>query len=427
MFRRKFYDFFEARRNPSLSGYFAFLKKSDTWTLEELKAYQTKKFKELIDFCFDYNPYYQNLFKELGLTKDSFTSLDDLAKIPLIEKTTLINQNKELHSVYDFPKVFSASSSGSTGESLYFMRNEEADSFSRAVIKRGYHWYDVHPADLNGYFWGFNFSFKVRMKTRFLDFLQNRIRIFTYSDKEIVKFVKRIRNARYLQGYSSMIYETAQIIKTHKLKVPGKLKLIKGTSEKILPMYKKVVKQVFGVPMISEYGAAESGIIAFECDQGSMHVTMEGVILECIDGETVITNLHLKTFPIVRYKLGDYIKMAPNSFQCGCGRAHPVIVDIQGRVGKKIVGKKGVYPSLSIYNIIKNLSKIYRIDLIYQVIQEEEGKLDVYVIQGLSENQINLVELEFRKYFKDDIEVSIFRRTKLPHVTSKKIDFISKL
>ena len=50
-----------------------------------------------------------------------------------------------------------------------------------------------------------------------------------------------------------------------------------------------------------------------------MHIAMEGVIVEEMNNEIVVTNLHLKSFPIIRYKLGDYIELAPDDFQCSCG------------------------------------------------------------------------------------------------------------
>lgn len=425
---RKFiYDFFENLRNPSLRADLTFLEKSDYWSYAELKKYQEKKFLELVHFSLDYNPYYQRVLGELNLSKNDFKSIDDLQKIPLIDKKQLMELNDELHSQYKFKKTFVASSSGSTGESLYFTRNEEADSFTRAVIKRGYSWYGVHPADYNIYFWGFNFSLKKKVKTKFQDFLQNRRRIFSYSKRELNAFSKKLGRAKYIQGYSSMIYEMAKYVKENDSPRPQNLKLIKGTSEKILAKYNLLIQEVFGLKMISEYGAAESGIIAFECPDGHMHIAMESVILEVIDKEVVVTNLHLKSFPIIRYKLGDYVKLAPEYYKCSCGRNSPIILEIEGRVGKKIMGKEGSYPSLSIYNIIKNLSKIERLDLIYQVVQNQKGVLDVFVMHFLDDKQKSKVVKEFKKYFNEDIDINIYIKETQFEFTGKKVDFVSNL
>ena len=84
-----------------------------------------------------------------------------------------------------------------------------------------------------------------------------------------------------MHGYSSVIYEVAQIALElgYTPKDFPQLKLVKGTSEKIYDYYHDPVREAFGHKIVSEYGAAETGIIAFECPHGKMHVNEEGVII----------------------------------------------------------------------------------------------------------------------------------------------------
>ncbi len=53
---------------------------------------------------------------------------------------------------------------------------------------RGYDWHDVKPWDYNIYFWGYDIDVDKRKKIRFMDFLQNRYRIFDYNTKKL-KFI----------------------------------------------------------------------------------------------------------------------------------------------------------------------------------------------------------------------------------------------
>jgi len=96
--------------------------------------------------------------------------------------------------------------------------------------------------------------------------------LFNYKPNAIEVFVKKLKKASYLHGYSSMIYETAKLINQNNFEKPKKLKMIKGTSEKIYDSYQEEVKKAYGSKIISEYGAAETGIIAFECLKGNMHI-----------------------------------------------------------------------------------------------------------------------------------------------------------
>lgn len=57
----------------------------DQW--EECKALQNRHLKNTIQLCALAHPYYKNLFKELGLTPDDITTVDDLKKLPMLPKT----------------------------------------------------------------------------------------------------------------------------------------------------------------------------------------------------------------------------------------------------------------------------------------------------------------------------------------------------
>jgi len=298
-------------RNPSLQDWFHFLKESEKWNLKQLELYQLKKLQELVLEAYSNSKYYKNKFDEFGLKPNDINSLEDLKKLPIITKNELLKFNAEIHTELPFKKVFKANTSGTSGASLNFKREETVDSFNRASIFRGYSWYNVFPWERNGYFWGFNFSIAGTLKTKLLDILQNRFRVFGYENRDIFKFNRRLKSATYLHGYSSMIYETAKLINSNNLRKPSNLKMVKGTSEKIYESYQEEIKKAYGIKMISEYGAAETGIIAFECPYGNMHINMEGVIVEEVNNEIIVTNLQMKSFPIIRYQLGDYIKLAP--------------------------------------------------------------------------------------------------------------------
>jgi len=361
-----------------------------------------------------------------GIDLSSIKTIEDLKKLPLVTKEDLITHNADIQ-VANFPKTFKASTSGSSGTSLVFNREELADSFNRASIFRGYSWYNVKPWQLNGYFWGFNFSRFKQLKFKVLDLLQNRFRLFGYQKKSFHRFVKKLRKASYLHGYSSMIYETAKQINNANLKQSFRLKMVKGTSEKIFDHYQQEVKKAFNCKIISEYGATEAGIIAFECTAGNMHINMEGVIVEEIDQEIVVTNLQMKSFPIIRYKLGDYIKLAPKDYQCSCGKAHLVLDEVTGRVGQNIYGFKNRYPSLYFYYIFKNLVKSFNLKLNYQVIQESKGVLAFKVEQHLEDKEEHLLKKEIYKYFKDDVDFTILTNQNLRSTNKKFKSFISKI
>lgn len=412
-------------RNPSLKYINRFLAQSQGYSLVQLESFQLKKLKELVAFAYQHSSYYRNAFEKANLKPSSIKSLADLQQLPLITKQELITYQSAIATNYSFKKLFRAKTSGTSGESLVFMRNEYADSFNRAVIQFNYGKYGIKPWDRNGYFWGFNSSLGHRLKTRFLDGLQNRFRVFSYSKKELYQFIKKLNQAKYIHGYSSAIYETAKAINANPSIKPRSLMMVKGTSEKIFDFYQPEIIQAFGTKMISEYGAAEAGIIAFECPHGNMHLNMEGVIVEEINNEIVVTNLHMLSFPILRYKLGDYIKLAPRDSLCPCGKRHLILKEVMGRIGSAVYGKKQMYPSLYFYYIFKNLSENHQLDLDYQVLQQTKGNLTFKIASDLSPFQIKLLKTEIKAYFQEDMTYTIETKARFQISNGKKISFIS--
>ncbi len=206
----------------------------------------------------------------------------------------------------------------------------------------------------------------------------------------------------------------------------NKLKMIKGTSEKIYDYYHEPVLKAFGHKIVSEYGSAEAGIIAYECPKGHMHVNEENVILEVIDGQAVATNLNAFSLPIIRYKVGDAVQINRES-ECGCGRKSAIITEIQGRVGKKIIGHNSTFPSLTLYYVFKNISLEKGVDIQYQAVQTQKGKLDLRVTRMLSELEKQWIKKQCTDYFGDDIHVTIKEDEQIHDKKGKLKDFVSLL
>ncbi|MBX3637838.1 MAG: phenylacetate--CoA ligase family protein [Rubrivivax sp.] len=96
----------------------------------------------------------------------------------------------------------------------------------------------------------------------------------------------------------------------------------------------------FGCPVHNSYGASEFLTIAADCAQGRLHVNADWVILEPVDtqdrptpeGElsqdTLLTNLANRVQPLIRYRLGDRVRVLRG--RCACGSPLPAI-EVLGR------------------------------------------------------------------------------------------------
>lgn len=426
MFKRTLFKIGVLWRNPSLGAYLTFLKESDKWPEKRLMDYQTKKCKDFLEFVYQYSPFYKDIFDKYNFDPSVFDNIEQLNKLPSFSKKELIEHNEKVHSKFAFKKSFLSSTSGTSGKLLKFWKNEEWDSHTRAAIFRGYSWYNVEPWERNGYLWGYKLDTNKTLKIKWLDWLQNRFRLYTYNSSGIKSFAINLKGAKFLHGYSSVIYEVAKLINNSGLKVSHNLKLIKGTSEMVFDSYQEEVKKAFGMKMLSEYGSAESGIIGFECPMGSIHLASENVIVEEENGEILVTNLLSKSFPIIRYRLGDSIKLADKNFKCTCGRTHRVIKEIQGRVGQKIIGKEREYPSVLMNNFFKGLAMNQGVLFNYQVIQNEKGLVTIDIEQE-ELNRGHILEKELYNYFQSDIDFTVRYGQTLHKMDGKLKSFITTL
>lgn len=88
------------------------------------------------------------------------------------------------------------------------------------------------------------------------------------------------------------------------------------------------------------YGSEEMNTIGYECPNGNMHVLSENVCVECLSsagieregrGEAIVTNLHNRAMPLIRYNQGDIIELSP-PVKCSCGYEDALILKIEGRI-----------------------------------------------------------------------------------------------
>ena len=103
---------------------------------------------------------------------------------------------------------------------------------------------------------------------------------------------------------------------------------------------RREIERAFGCPLQNEYGASECLTIAHACREGWLHVNADWVVLEPVDRHyrptpagklshtVLLTNLANTVQPIIRYDLGDSVRVKAGP--CACGSPLPAI-QVEGR------------------------------------------------------------------------------------------------
>ena len=129
---------------------------------------------------------------------------------------------------------------------------------------------------------------------------------------------------------------------------PPEIPVIKPMGALMTPAMKRRVSQVFGQPITEDYGCNDLGPLGFECSHGGLHLLSDHFYFEfqtpkgpAEDGELatlIVTDLHNRAMPMIRYRLGDLVTV--DRSPCACGRTTPR-VSVEGRACETIVRDDG--------------------------------------------------------------------------------------
>ena len=191
----------------------------------------------------------------------------------------------------------------------------------------------------------------------------------------------------HLVGYASVIGRLARASLAGDLKIrPCR---VSTNSEPLLGEDREAIVKAWGAPLHNLWGSTEIGVQAVGCGHGDgLHICEDEVILERVDGtgapvapdepavRTLATGLTNRTFPFVRYDLGDEIALI--SEPCPCGSAFARVADISGRRDDDFVYGSHSVPASAFRHVLGTDPHIVE----YQVLQTEAGAEVLVVSSG---------------------------------------------
>lgn len=116
------------------------------------------------------------------------------------------------------------------------------------------------------------------------------------------------------------------------------------------------------------------------------------VILEQVDGRTLATGLSNRTFPFVRYDLGDAITLLTEP--CPCGSAFARVADIDGRRDDDFAYGPHTVPASAFRHVLGTDPRIVE----YQVRQTERGADILVVASGDVRDLADAVVAAMRRF-----------------------------
>ena len=220
-------------------------------------------------------------------------------------------------------------------------------------------------------------------------------------DMEQLANAMRAMDTVYLYSYPVNLDGLAQIFEARGDRLPSLRRIFSG-SEVLEQSQRERLRRVFGVEISDNYGSTEA-FLAWECPSGSYHVNAEHVIVEIVDesgwpvapgklGRVLVTTLHNRLMPLIRYEIGDYAIAAQGP--CRCGRTLPRIGEVAGRDINLFTGVHGkFYTPWPLFRPIRARGWIKQ----HQIVQRGIG---AFVIKYVGDRALSPEdEAEFHRHF----------------------------
>jgi phenylacetate-CoA ligase len=196
------------------------------------------------------------------------------------------------------------------------------------------------------------------------------------------------------------------------------------TSETLLPEWRRSIERTFHCPLVDEYGCNDGGIIALSCGAGRFHIAENVSIVEILEGDepcppgtegdVVVTNLHARALPFLRYRIGD--RAALGLGRCPCGKRGRTLERLAGRSGDTIALPDGrEVNAMTFTQVFWETPHVRR----WQIVQSERERITVRldVEHGFTGAEAAVVERAVRERVGDAVAVDIttteqFERTR---------------
>ena len=333
----------------------------ETMPVEEIKKLQSEKLVKQVKHVYENVPYYRDLMDKKGVTPDDIHGIEDLHKLPFIEKSDL--RETYPYGMLAVPLkdcVRIQSTSGTTGKRViaYYTQHDVdlwEDCCARAIIATGSDKEDVVQVSYGyGLFTGgagmHGGSHKVGSLTLPMSSGNTERQLQFMIDLGATVLCATPSYAAYLgESLKEMGY------------TPDTIPLKAGIfgAEPWTEEMRRSIEASLGIKAYDIYGLTEiSGPgVAFECsEQSGMHINEDHFLAEIINpntgeplsegekGELVFTCLDKEAFPLLRYRTRDICVLSRKP--CSCGRTHIRMAKPMGRSDDMmIIRGVNVFPS----------------------------------------------------------------------------------
>jgi phenylacetate-CoA ligase len=400
------------------------LRQSQWMTRHELADLQLAKLQRLLQHAYVHVPYYRRSMTAAGVRPEDIQSLDDLVRVPLLEKHDV---RKRLHFdlfADDHRKrdMHRVATSGSTGEPFVTYADRHQLEMRFATTLRAMEWTGWRFGDRQARLWhqtlGMTRTQVLRERIDALFLRRLFIPAFEMKASNLEEFVDRMRRHEpvLVDGYAESLTFLASYLREGG-RAGFSPKAVMSSAQVLPDNTRALIERGLDTVVFDKYGAREFSGIAYQCGASPDHHVMdESYIVELLVngrparpgevGEVVITDLNNFSVPLIRYRIGD-LATAVADEPCPCGRGLSRIGRIQGRTQAIVYCGNGTWlPGTFFHHFFKDHEYAIRS---FQVHQHDKGAFTLRIVKNtqFSDAAFHTILTELREYVGDESETDI--------------------
>jgi len=389
---------FEAARGRPTVPLLRYLQGTERWSTAALVDLQVGFLRRLLRHAYLHTTHYRGVFEERDLRYDDFRSVEDLQKLPLLDRDTVrLTLDARTSAVPPLPTI-TKSTSGTTGQPVVVRYNAESRHWRDATRWRAYGWAGYRIGMRAMHYWGSGPPSDSWLKRGKIA-LDRRLKRDLYvdctprGDEALQAAVEQLRqfDPQVMVAYAAGAAALAKFVNARGLRTWRDTPVLVG-AERLWPHDRAQIEAAFG-PAFETYGCREVQLIAAECEaHAGMHTSMETMIVEIVvrepdgsvrlaqpgeSGEIAITDLHNLACPMIRYVTGD-VAVAREPRPCSCGRGMTRLGPIEGRVTETLRDGRGRPVGGLVFNILFGV--LDHVARKFQVIQRLDGRVVMKVV-----------------------------------------------
>lgn len=405
--------------------YYSKAEKMDKHQLEKEVLAKRNSFLEYAKYN---SPWYKDL------------DLNNLSDIGVLEKDDIVKHLSNIKTIKESKGVVSLTG-GTTGASMkvIYTKSDVQERFAILDHFRAQHGYKLGKK--TAWFSGKNLISEQdikRGKCSHYDFI-NRIRFYSTFHISVDNFDLYWSSLNkfspdFIVGFPSSVYEICQIADSRGLRLKHQVKVFFPTAETVLPKHREIIRRVFGCQLVDQYASSEGAPFILECTQGNLHIHPLTGIFEVVDeylqpseqGEMLVTSFTTRGTPLIRYRIGDSIKLSNPNKKCGCKSIFPLVDRIEGRSNDYILSPTNGKVNLgNISNSTKDINGIIK----FQVIQESLYHVQILVVASskFNLNQENKFIEALKQRFGPHISINLDIVDDIPNEKSGKFRIVKNL